>query len=103
MFHLLQQRQYRIILTANFISLFGSGLNHASIIWFVLQKTHSESAVGLLITAITLPSLFFLPFSGVIIDRQDRRYITIVLDILRGICVAIVAVLAYQGRVEVWH
>jgi len=103
MFHLLQQRQYRIILTANFISLFGSGLNHASIIWFVLQKTNSANAVALLVTAITLPSLFFMPFSGVMIDRLDRRHTTMALDALRGLCVAVVAVLAFAERVEVWH
>src|ERR1035438_9956513 len=103
MFTLLQRRPYRIILTANFISLFGSGLNHASIIWFVLQKTHSEQAVALLVTTITLPSLFFLPFSGVIIDRMDRRYVTMTLDILRGAAVATVAALAFTGRVQLWH
>jgi MFS family permease len=103
MFALLQRRPYRLILTANFISLFGSGLNHASIIWFVLQRTHSASAVALLINAITLPSLFFLPFSGVMIDRLDRRYITMTLDAARGLCVAVVAVLALTNRVEVWH
>ncbi len=103
MFELLKRRPYRIILTANFISLIGSGLNHASIIWFVLQKTHSEQAVALLVTAITLPSLFFLPFSGVLIDRLDRRYVSMTLDICRGTSVAIVAALAFMGRAEVWH
>jgi MFS transporter, DHA3 family, macrolide efflux protein len=103
MFGLLKRRPYRIILTANFISLIGSGLNHAAIIWFVLQKTHSEEAVALLVTTITLPSLFFLPFSGVLIDRLDRRYVTMTLDIVRGLAVACVAALAFAGRVEVWH
>src|SRR5579871_4671421 len=103
MFELLKRRPYRIILTANFISLIGSGLNHASIIWFVLQKTHSEKAVALLVTTITLPSLFFMPFSGVLIDRLDRRYVSMTLDIVRGSAVAIVAALAFMGRVQVWH
>src|ERR1041385_6771059 len=101
MLHLLQRRPYRVILTANFISLFGSGLNHAAIIWFVLQQTHSEKAVALLVTTITLPSLFFLPFSGVMIDRLDRRYTTMTLDALRGVCVAGVAVLALTGHAAV--
>lgn len=103
MLSLLQHRRYRIILTANFISLVGSGLNHASIIWFVLQATHSEKAVALLISTITLPSLFFMPFSGVLIDRLDRRYVTMTLDIVRGVAVAIVAALAFAHRVQVWH
>lgn len=103
MLHLLQRRQYRLILSANLISLFGSGLNHASIIWFVLDRTHSENAVALLVTTITLPSLFFMPFTGVLIDRLDRRYITMALDGLRGLAVMVVAVLALTGHIALWH
>ena len=103
MLSLLKRRSYRVILTANFISLIGSGLNHAAIIWFVLQRTRSESMVALLVTVITLPSLFFIPFSGVLIDRLDRRYTTIALDVVRGLAVATVSVLAITGHVQVWH
>ncbi len=103
MLNLLQRRPYRLILTANFVSLFGSGLNHASIIWFVLQATHSEKSVALLVNVITMPSLLLLPFTGVLIDRMDRRYITMALDAARGIVVAVVAVLALTGHIAVWH
>ncbi len=103
MLSLLRNRSYRVILLANFISMIGSGLNHAAIIWFVLERTGSENAVALLISVITLPSLFFLPFSGVLIDRLDRRYTTMTLDIIRGVAVAIVVYLAFTGRVQVWH
>src|SRR5216684_1880846 len=103
MLALLKRRSYRIILFANFVSLIGSGLNHAAIIWFVLERTRSENAVALLISVITLPSLFFLPFSGVLIDRLDRRYTSVALDAVRGLAVAGVAVLALLGRIELWH
>jgi len=103
MLSLLKRRTYRVILTANFISMIGSGLNHAAIIWFVLERTGSENMVALLVTVITLPSLFFIPFSGVLIDRMDRRYTTMTLDVVRGVAVAAVAVLALAGRVQVWH
>ncbi len=103
MLRLLRQRPYRIILTANFISLLGSGLNHASIIWFVLEQTHSEKAVALLVSVITLPTLLVLPFTGLLIDRMDRRYTSIALDVGRGSVVALVAFLAFRGQAQVWH
>lgn len=102
MLSLLRRRTYRIILTANFISLFGSGLNHAAIIWYVLDQTHSEKAVALLVAVITLPSLFVLPFTGLVIDRSDRRYTSIALDVFRGAAVAAVALLAFRGQVHLW-
>ncbi len=103
MLSLLQQRKYRIILAANFISLFGSGLSHAGMIWYVLEQTHSESAVALLVALITVPSLFFLPFSGLLIDRVDRRHLTMVLDIGRGLVVATMAVSAWTGHLRLWQ
>ncbi len=59
--------------------------------------------VALLVSVITLPSLFFLPFSGVLIDRLDRRYTSMTLDVVRGVAVAAVALLAIAGRVQIWH
>ncbi len=103
MLSLLQQRKYRVILAANFISLFGSGLNHAGIIWYVLQQTGSESAVALLVGLITVPSLFFLPFTGLLIDRVDRRYLVIALDMGRGAVVAAVAAGAWTGHLRLWQ
>lgn len=103
MLHILQRRQYRVILSANFVSLFGSGLSHAALIWFVLERTHSEKAIAWLISAITMPSLLLLPLSGVLIDRLDRRYITIFLDVWRGLAVALVATLAVTGQIQLWH
>jgi MFS family permease len=44
-----------------------------------------------------------LPFTGVIIDREDRRRLIMLLDVLRGAVIFIVAVLAFQNRVQVWH
>ncbi len=102
MLALLRLRKYRIVLAANLISLFGSGLSHAGIIWYVLQQTHSEKAVALLVGLMTMPSLLVLPFSGILIDRMDRRHLLIALDASRGFLLALVSAAAWAGRLEVW-
>jgi len=103
MVSLLAQRKYRIILAANFISLFGSGLNSAGTIWYVLSRTGSEGAVALLVVLTTVPSLFFLPFTGLLIDRVDRRHLCLVLDVTRALAVGAVALATYTGRLQLWH
>src|SRR5512140_157458 len=97
MISLLRQKKYRVVFGANFVSLFGSGLNHSAIIWYVLQQTHSEKSVALLISLITLPSLFLLPFTGLLIDRVDRRFLSMTLDVIRGIVVAMVSFSFFTG------
>ena len=60
-----QHRGMRLIFTANLISMIGSGMNSAAVIWYILQATHSEVSLGALIALQTLPSLLLLPFTGV--------------------------------------
>lgn len=83
--------------------MMGSGLNSAAVIWYVLQATHSETALGFMLILQTLPAMLLLPFSGVIIDRQDRRHLVMVLDALRGLVVLAVAGLALSGTAHLWQ
>jgi MFS family permease len=96
-------RPLRLVFTANLISMMGSGMNSAAVMWFVLQATHSEVALGMLVVLQTIPSMLMLPFTGVIIDREDRRHLVMWLDAARAIIILTVAVLALKGRVQVWH
>lgn len=98
-----QHRGMRLLFTANLISMIGSGMNAAAVIWFILQQTHSEVSLGLLVALQTLPSLVLLPFTGVIIDREDRRHLMMWLDVARGLVILFVAVLALTNHVRVWH
>ena len=36
----------RLLFVANLISMVGSGMNAAAVIWFILQATHSEVSLG---------------------------------------------------------
>ena len=100
---ILRIRPLRLVFTANVISMMGSGMNSAAVMWFVLQATHSEVALGMLVVLQTIPSMLMLPFSGVIIDREDRRHLVMLLDAGRALIILTVAALALAGRVQVWH
>src|SRR5258707_5611728 len=71
--------------------------------WRVLQRTHSEMALGTFAVLQTLPDMIMLPFTVVIIDGKDRRRLVIMLDAARAIIILVVAVLAFRGRVQVWQ
>src|SRR5271166_4368217 len=100
---MLQHRGMRLLVTANLISMIGSGMNAAAVIWYILQATHSEVSLGLLVALQTLPSLLLLPFTGVLIDREDRRHLMMWLDVCRGLVILLVAVLALTHQVRVWQ
>ena len=100
---ILGQRPLRFVFAANVISMLGSGMNSAAVAWYILQATHSEMALGTFAVLQTVPAMLMLPFTGVMIDREDRRRLVMWLDAVRGVVIAVVAVLAFQHRVHVWQ
>src|SRR5438445_13533017 len=100
---ILQKRALRYVFGANVVSMLGSGMNSAAVAWFILQATHSEMALGTLAVLQTIPAMLMLPFTGVIIDREDRRRLVMMLDAGRAIVILTMSVLAYIGKVHVWQ
>jgi MFS family permease len=96
-------RPLRFIFAANVISMLGSGMNSAAVAWYVLQATHSEAALGTFAVLQTIPAMLMLPFTGVLIDREDRRRLVMWLDSVRAVIIATVAYLAFRHRVQVWE
>jgi MFS family permease len=97
------QRPLRFVFAANVISMLGSGMNSAAVAWYILQATHSEMALGTFAVLQTIPAMLMLPFTGVIIDREDRRRLVMWLDAVRAVIIVIVAILAFRHRVQVWQ
>ena len=83
--------------------MLGSGMNSAAVAWYILQATHSEIALGTFAVLQTLPAMLMLPFTGVLIDREDRRWLVMMLDAARAVVILIVALLAFSGRVKLWQ
>src|SRR5438477_10944502 len=47
--------------------------------------------------------MLMLPFTGVIIDREDRRRLVMLLDATRAVIILAVSILAFAGRAKVWE
>ena len=78
-------------------------MNSAAVAWTILQRTHSEMALGTFAALQTIPAMLMLPFTGVIIDREDRRRLVMWLDASRAVVILAVTVLAFLHRVQVWE
>src|SRR5437016_1859297 len=100
---ILQKRPLRWVFAANVVSMIGSGMNAAAVAWYILQATHSEVALGMFAVFQTLPAMLMLPFTGVIIDREDRRRLVMMLDAARAIIILAVSLLAFAGKTKVWE
>ena len=100
---ILQKKALRFVFGANLVSMIGSGMNAAAVAWYILQATHSEVALGIWAIIQTLPGMLLLPFTGVIIDREDRRRLVMLLDAARAVVIIVVAWLSFEGKVKIWE
>ena len=101
--NILGQRPLRFVFAANVISMLGSGMNSAAVAWYILEVTHSEMALGTFAVLQTIPAMLMLPFTGVIIDREDRRRLVMWLDAVRAVIIVTVCILAFRHRVQIWQ
>src|SRR6202048_2180188 len=100
---ILGRRSLRFVFAANVISMLGSGMNSAAVAWYILHATHSEIALGTFAVLQTLPAMLMLPFTGVSIDREDRRGLVMMLDAARALIILAVSILAFAGKARVWE
>ena len=98
-----QQRGFRYFFIAMFISLFGSGMNFIGVSWYIMSATHSTVAVSWQVIVVTLPGLVVPFLGGVLIDRIDRRYLGVLLDLARGIAVLAISYIAWRRDLHIWH
>ncbi|HEY8204477.1 MAG TPA: MFS transporter [Pyrinomonadaceae bacterium] len=81
-----RNRNFRLLFSAQVISLLGSGVTTVGLALFAYQLTGGVSATAVIGNALTLRILAFLLFSqpaGVIADRVSKRRILIAADLIR--------------------
>lgn len=82
-----RNRDFRQVWLGQVISQMGDWFDTIALYSIVLRLTGSGRAVGLVLVARFLPTVFVGSLSGVIADRFSRRTIMIVSDLLRAVIV----------------
>lgn len=74
-FPALQNKNYRIYIFGQFVSVVGTWLQIVAQGWLVLQLTNSAFLIGLVAALATIPSLLFSLIGGVVVDRFRKKKI----------------------------
>ncbi len=90
----LRRRPFALMWIAQLVSTTGSALTSIAASILVYRLTDSALAVGLMLMVTAVPSLVVGLVAGVFVDRVDRRRILIASDLIRGVLVFLIPVLA---------
>ena len=98
MLSILKNRTFLLLFLGNTISLIGFGFNLVGVSWLVLEITGSELALGKLMAMATVPGVVLALFAGIIIDKVNRKWLLVVLDLFRMLVVGTFVILLVQDR-----
>ena len=97
------KKTFGIIWTGQFFSILTSSLvNFAIIIWLSVETGSAEMLAWAAIAGL-LPQTLIGPFSGVLIDRWNRKRIMILADSFIALCTMTLALLFWMDLAQMWH
>ncbi|MDH4210579.1 MAG: MFS transporter [candidate division WOR-3 bacterium] len=85
-----------------FVSALGDVAYSIALGFWILNVTGSTALMGTLMAASSLPRVLISPFAGVVVDRSDRKWLLVIMDAIRGICVVFIGIASYLGFIEIW-
>lgn len=94
---------FALLWSGQAISRLGDNVYRIALAWWVLEKTGSATAMGTVLIFSFTPMLIFLLLGGIAVDRFPRAQLMIVSDLLRGVIVTIVSILALLNMLSLWH
>jgi DHA3 family tetracycline resistance protein-like MFS transporter len=103
LFKPLAHRPFALLWSGQTVSRLGDSLFRIALAWWVLEKTGSATAMATVLVFSSVPMLIFLLIGGVVTDRFPRLRIMLLSDLLSGLVLSVVTLLAFTGRLEVWH
>ncbi len=99
----LRNRNLRIYLSGQAVSLIGTWMQMTAQSWVVWRLTQSEAALGVVGMLGTLPLLVLGPISGTLADRWDRRRILINTQTAAMVLAFALSALVFTNTVRIWH
>ncbi|HET9690482.1 MAG TPA: MFS transporter [Acidimicrobiales bacterium] len=94
-------RRFRWLLASSWVSNLGDGFALAAGPLLVAAETRDPTLVALATLLQRLPWLLFAVLAGVIADRHDRARIVVVVDTVRGVLVALLALSIVTSVVDI--
>lgn len=103
MFDALSIRNFRL-LWLGLISLYFAGqLQLPAQSWLAYELTHSPLKLTLVAAMQSVPMIIFSIYSGVIIDRVQKRNILVITQSFMTVVALFIAILIATGHIQYWH
>lgn len=97
----LWNRDFTLLLQGNAVSTIGDLMYSVAIGYWVYQQTGSSALMGIMSSISMFVTMFLSPFCGSIVDKCNRKWLIVGIDIMQGVLMLCVGILAYRGALQV--
>lgn len=97
----LWNKDFILLLQGNAVSTIGDLMYSVAIGYWVYEKTGSSGLMGIMSAISMFVTMFVSPFSGSIIDKSNRKWVLVGVDVLQGVIMLTMGVLAWMDKLNV--
>lgn len=97
----LWNKDYILLLQGNAVSTIGDLMYSVAIGFWVYEKTSSSALMGIMSSISMFVAMFLSPFCGSIVDKCDRKWVIVGIDVIQGVLMLTVGILAYTNALSV--
>ena len=97
----LWNKDYVLLLQGNAVSTIGDLMYSVAIGYWVYEQTGSSGLMGIMSSISMFVTMVLSPFCGSIVDKCNRKWVIVGIDMMQGILMLTVGVLAYRNALRV--
>lgn len=97
----LLNKDYLLLLQASIVSTIGDLMYSVAIGYWVYEQTGSNSLMGIMSAISMFVTTFLSPISGSIVDKCNRKWVLVLMDLMQSAIMITVGILAYLDKLNV--
>lgn len=97
----LWNKDFVLMIQGNAVSTIGDLMYSVAISYWVYEKTGSSGLMGIMASISMFVTMFLSPFSGSIIDKCNRKWVIVGVDVMQGVLMLAMGILAYMDALSV--
>lgn len=97
----LWNKDFILLLQGSTVSVIGDLMYSVAIGYWVFEQTGSSSLMGVMTSISMFVTMFLSPFTGSIIDKCNRKWVLVGMDLLQSSIMLTIGVLAYMDKLNV--
>ena len=97
----LWNKDFLLLLQANAVSTIGDLMYSVAIGYWVYEQTGSSGLMGIMSAISMFVTMCLSPFSGSIVDKCSRKWVLVGMDVMQGLVMLMIGLLAYLGKLNV--